>query len=183
MEHYKISKLLNDSTMSKFVTKKWIEVNDLSSGQYSVNKKIRFTSSMLRSDICDYRDAYIVVKRTIDLLAAAANENGKAQKSFAFKNNAPFRSWISKINSTLIDNAENLDIVMPMYNLLKYSLDYSMTSGSLWNYCRDKIDDIDDNASDGKSFNYKTNIIEKTPQRPGNEGDANQPPVRTSFKF
>ena len=83
---------------------------------------------MLRSDICDYRDAYIVVKGTIDLLAAAANETDKAQKNFAFKNNAPFRSWISKINSTLIDNAEDLDIVMPMYNLLKYSLNYSMTS-------------------------------------------------------
>ena len=51
MEHYKISKLLNDSTVSKFVTKKWVEVNDLWSGQYSVNKNIRFKTSMLRSDL------------------------------------------------------------------------------------------------------------------------------------
>ena len=76
----------------------------------------------------------------------------------AFKNNAPFKSFISKTNSTLINNAEDLDIVMPMYNLLEYSQNYSMTSGSLWNYYRDKIDDVDDNASDGKSFEYKTKM-------------------------
>ena len=76
--------------MSKFVTKKWIKVNDLSSGQYSVNKNIR---SMLRSYLCDYSYVYIVVKGAIDLLAAA-NENDKTQKNIAFKNNAPFRSCI-----------------------------------------------------------------------------------------
>ena len=94
------------------MTKKLVEVNDLSSGPYSVNKNIRFKTSMLRSDLCDYSDAYIVVKRVIDLLAAAANENDKAEKNVAFKNNVPFRSWISKINNTLIENAEDLDIVM-----------------------------------------------------------------------
>ena len=73
MEHYKIYKLLNDSTVSKFV-KKWIEVNYLSSGQYSVNKNIRFKTSVLRSHLCDYSDAYIVVKGTIDLLDAAENQ-------------------------------------------------------------------------------------------------------------
>ena len=80
------------------------------------------------------------------------------KKMLAFKNNAPFKSFISKSNSTLINNAEDLDIVMPMYNLLEYSQNYSMTSGSLWNYYRDKIDDVDDNASDGKSFEYKTKM-------------------------
>ena len=58
----------------------------------------------------------------------------------------------------MTDNAEDLDIVMPMYNLLEYSQNYSMTSGSLWNYYRDKIDDVDDNASDDKSFEYKTKM-------------------------
>ena len=66
---------------------------------------------------------------------------------------------------------------MLMYNLLEYRQNYSMTSGSLWNYSRDEIDDVDDNASDGKSLEYK--IVGKTPQRPGNERDANRPPVRT----
>ena len=73
------------------MTKKSIEVNDLSGGQYSVSKNVRFKTSILRSDLCDYSDAYIVVKGTIDLLFAAANENNKAQKNVAFKNNALFR--------------------------------------------------------------------------------------------
>ena len=80
----------------------------------------------------------------------------------AFKNNAPFRSCVSKINSTLLGNAEDLDIIMP----------------SLWNYYWDKIDDIDDNASDGKSFEFKRKIVRNTPERPGNEEDANRPPVQ-----
>ena len=65
---------------------------------------------MFRSDLCDYSDAYIVVKRTIDLLAGAANETDKTEKVVSFKNNAPFRSCISKINSTLMNNAEDLDL-------------------------------------------------------------------------
>ena len=91
MEQYKISKLLNESTGSKFVTKKWIKLNNLSSVQYFVNKNIRFKTSMLISYLCNYSDAYIVIKWTIDLLAAAANENDKAENNFAFRNNAPFR--------------------------------------------------------------------------------------------
>ena len=89
---------------------------------------------MLRLDLCDYSDAYTVVKETGDLLADAANENDKAEKNVACKNNAPFRSCISKFNSTLIDNSEDLDIVMPIYNLLENSQNYSMTSESSWNY-------------------------------------------------
>ena len=82
---------------------------------------------MLRSNLFDYSDAYIVVKGTVDLLPDDANENDKAQKNVAYKNNAPFRSCISKINGTLIDNAEHPDIVKPMYNMLEYSQNYSMT--------------------------------------------------------
>ena len=81
MEHYKLSKLLNDSTVLKFMTKKWIEINDLSSGQYSARKNARSKTSMLRLDLYNYSDAYIVVTGTIDLLVAAAgNENDEAQK-------------------------------------------------------------------------------------------------------
>ena len=94
---------------------------------------------MLRSNLCDYSDAYIVLKGTIDLLAAAVNENGKEEKEVAFKDDALFRSCISKINNTFIDNTEDFDIFMPMYNLLEYSDNYSMTSGSLWNYYREEI--------------------------------------------
>ena len=62
MQHYKISKLLNDSSVSKFMTKKWIELNDLPSRQYSINKNIRFKTLMFGSALCDYSDAYVVVK-------------------------------------------------------------------------------------------------------------------------
>ena len=121
---------------------------------------------MLKSDLCDNSDVYVIVKGTIDLLAYVANQNDKAEKNVSFRNNASFRSCIFKINSTLTDNAEDLDIVMPMYNLLEYSQNYSITSGSLWNCDRDEIDDVDDNASDGKLFDYKTKNIGKTPERP-----------------
>ena len=94
---------------------------------------------MLRSDLCDYSDAYIVVKGIISV--RGTNANNRINKKLTFKNNAPFRSCISKINNTFIDNAEDLDIVMPMYNLLEYSDNYSKTSGSLWSYFRDEIND------------------------------------------
>ena len=82
--------------------KKWIKVNPLSSDQYSVNKNIRLKISMLRSDLCDYSDAYIVAKWKINLLASVSNENDKAETNDVFKNNTPFISCISKINSTVI---------------------------------------------------------------------------------
>ena len=135
---------------------------------------------MLISYLCDYSNAYIVAKGTLDLSAAAGNKNDKAEKDVAFKNNVPFRSCISKINSTLIGNAEGVDIAMPIYNLLEYSQNYSIASGSLWNYYRDEIGNGKNNASDRKSFNYKSKIVAKAPQKPGNEADANQPPVPTS---
>ena len=91
--------------------------------------------SMLRSGLCDYSDAYIVVKRKITV----TNPNDNAyDKKLALKNNAPFLSCISKINNTLIDNEEDLDIVMPMYNLLEDSKNNRKTTGSLWNYYRDE---------------------------------------------
>ena len=105
---------------------------------------------MLRSDLCDYSDAHIVVKGTIDLLADVSNKSDNVEKNVVFKDNVPFRSYISKINSTLPDNGEDLDIVMSVYNLLQYIYNYSMLSGTLLNYYRDKIDDVDDNASVGK---------------------------------
>ena len=130
---------------------------------------------MLRSNLWDYSDAYIVVKETVDLSVAAANENDKAEKDVAFKNNPPFRSCISKFNNTLIDNAEDLDMVMPMYNLLAYSQSYSMASGRLWNYYRDEIDDVDvdDNASDSKPFEYikKAEETLERPPKPKNPWD------------
>ena len=81
----------------------------------------------------------------------------------------------AKINSTLIENAEDLDRVMPIYNLIEYSRSYSMTSGNVWNYYREEIDGVD-NASDVKSFEYKTKIVRKTAERPQSPA---QPQSRT----
>ena len=94
MEHYKISKLLNYSSVTKFLTKKWIKVNDLSGGQYSVNKNIRCKIPMLRSDLCDYSSAYIFVKGRISV--AGTDNANRRNKKLTFKNNTPFRSCISQ---------------------------------------------------------------------------------------
>ena len=89
---------------------------------------------MLRSDLCDFNDAYIVVKGDITL---ESDDNvNKRNKTLAFKNNAPFINCTSKINGIKIDNVEDLDVVMPMYSLLEYSKNYRKTTGSLWDYYR-----------------------------------------------
>ena len=123
---------------------------------------------MLRSDLCDYSDAYIVVKGDITL----TKTNGRGiidirNRFLAFKNNAPFTNCISKINNVLIDNAEDLDVVMPMYNLLECSKNYRKTTGSLWNYYRDEPNDFPANnynanpITNSESFKYKSIITRK----------------------
>ena len=91
---------------------------------------------MLRSDLCDCSDAYIVVTGNITL--KGNNDANKRNKNLPFKKNATFINCISKNNGVQIDNAEDLHVVMPMYNLLEYSKNFRKTTGSLWNYCRDK---------------------------------------------
>ena len=150
-------KIVNFLDLPRFVTKKWIEVDDQSEGNYNVNKEIRIKKSMLRSDLCDFSDAYIVVKG--DITVTNPN-NAKRNKAVAFKNNAPFINCISKINGVKIDNAEDLDNVMPMYNLLEYSKNYRKTKGSLWNYYRDEP--TNPLSFDSESFKYKTSILGKT---------------------
>ena len=151
MEHHKTSKLLNDSAVSKLVTIKWIEINNLSGGQFSVKKNVRFKTSILRSDLCDYSDAYIVVKGRISVIGN--NNANKRNKKLNFKNNALFTSCISKIDNTFVGNAEDFDIVMMMYNLLEYSDNYFMTSGSLWNYYRDEVNGAVNEIVDNRRIN------------------------------
>ena len=112
---------------------------------------------MLRSDLCDYSDAYIVVEGNI----IVTNPDGaKRNKAVAFKNNAPFINYISKINGVQTDNAEDLDVVIPMYNFLEYSKTYRKTTDSLWNYYRDESSDP--LFSNSESFKYKTSITGNT---------------------
>ena len=157
MEFQKITNFLDrtsdDKDLTKFVTKKWIEVYDQSKGNYDVNKETRIKTSMLRSDLSDYSNAYVVVKGTITVTKA---DNANKNKQVTFKNNAPFIYCISKINGVKIDNAEDLDVVMLMYNLLEYSKNYKKTTGSLWNYYRDEPSDH--LSSTSESFKYKTSI-------------------------
>ena len=112
---------------------------------------------MLRSDLCDFSDVYIVVKGTITVTNL---DNGNRNKAVAFKNNAPFINCISKTNGIQTDNAEDLDAVMPMYNLLEYSKNYRKTTGSLSNYYRDEPSNS--LSSNSESFKYETSITENT---------------------
>ena len=99
---------------------------------------------MLRSNLCDYADAYILVKGTITITGAGDDDVAKLDernKCVIFKNCAPFTKCISRINNTDIDNAQDIDIVMPMYNLIEYSDNYSKTSGSLYQYYKDELND------------------------------------------
>ena len=156
----------------RFITKKWVEVHDQSGSaddRYKPNKQIRFKTSMLRSDLCDFSDAYIVVKR--DIILTKADRRGfidTRNRFLAFKNNAPFTNCISKINNVLIDNGEDLVVVIPMYNLLEYIKNYRKTTGSLWNCYRDEANDFPANnynansITSSASFEYKTNITGKT---------------------
>ena len=91
---------------------------------------------MLASDLCDYNDAHIAVKGRI--IVTGTNEANRRNKKLTFKNIAPFKSCITKINSKFVDNAKNLNVAMLMYNLLEYGDNYSMTSGSLWNFIETK---------------------------------------------
>ena len=148
MEYQKIANLLNDESNkpSKFRTRNWVEINDEARGTYSHNKQIKFKTSMLRSSLCDYSDAYIVVKGniTVNNTAAEGASANNTNKKVIFKNCAPFTNCMSKINNKQIDDAKYIDIVMPMYNVIGYCGNYSKTSGSLWKYCK-KIPAVDNN--------------------------------------
>ena len=121
---------------------------------------------MLRPNLCDYVDAYILVKGTITIIGAgdddddAAKQLDERNKGVIFKNCAPFAKYRSRINNTDIDNAPDIDIVMSMYNLVEYSDNYSKTPGSLWQY---NIDDPNDNIIQSESFKSKIKITGKTP--------------------
>ena len=134
---------------------------------------------MLRSSLCDYSDAYVLVKGTITVAntAAAGAAASNVDKKVIFKNCVPFTSCISRINNTQIDYAQYIDQVMPMYNLIEYRDNYSKTSGILWQYCRDvpavndddQILDFTEANTTTDSFNLKGKLTDQT----GNNGTKN----------
>ena len=179
MEYQKIANLIDDNTLnqpSKFRTRNWIEINDESRGVYNVNSQIKFKTTMLKSSLCDYSDAYILVKGTISVnnTAAQGADANNTNKKVILKNCGPFTNCISEINNMQIGNAKDIDIVMPMYNLIEYSDNYAKRTGSLWQYCKDiparnaNTDEIiafdANNLTD--SFKFKAKITGQT----GNDG-------------
>ena len=128
MEHQKIANLLDNASNqpSKFRAKNQVEINDESRGGYTTGSDIKFKTTMLRSSLCDYSDAYILVKGNISVnnTTGASADANNTNKKVIFKNCAPFTNCISEINNTQVDNAKYIDIVMPMYNLIEYSDNY-----------------------------------------------------------
>ena len=195
MEYEKIHRLVNGGEtmpdlVSKFTSKKLVEVhNPTPNNQYSENKEIRFKTSMLRADLCDYSDAYVevtadvvvTVNRTnadnVNIFAGDVEPNPNAnppvvgvdnshKRTFTLKNNAPFISCITKINGELVENAEDLDVVMPMYNLTEYSKNYRKTNGSLHNYYRDEPNSETNNnitysIKNTISYDYKAKLTNR----------------------
>ena len=159
MGYQKIPNLLESTSdnLSKFRTRNWVEINDASRGNYT-NSDIRFKTTMLRSNLCDYADSD----------GAAGRQADERKNSVTFKNCAPFTKCISRINNTEIDNAHGIDIVMPMYNLIEYSDNYSKTSRNLWQYYKD---DTNDNLTESESIKSKVKIIGNTPAA-GNTKDV-----------
>ena len=166
MENQKIINLLDkiDTDSKHFPTKKWYVINDENNTNYGVNKNtgadtpdtIKYDTRVLKPNLCDYAEAYILIDGTIGAEAADANTR------LALKNCAPFTKCNLEINDEHVDTAENLDTVMPMYNLIEYSDNYQDSSATLYQYKRDEppeanaIDDLTVNNS--SSFKYKVNL-------------------------
>ena len=166
MENQKIISLLDksDTNSKHFATKKWYIINDENNTNYGVNKDtgannpdtIKYDTRVLKPNLCDYADAYILV-------GTIKGTGGNANTRLALKNCAPFEKCNLEINDEHADTAENLDIVMPMYNLIEYSDNYQDSSATLYQYKRDEppeADHITDlTANNSSSFKYKVNLL------------------------
>ena len=177
METQKIINLLNntENEYSKFATKKWYINDNESKGKYSHENPIKFLTNSLESSLCDYSDAYILV--TGDITATPNN----AATQVIFKNCAPFEKCRTEINGTFVDEADFINITMPIYNLIEYCDNYSDTSGSLWNFKRDEIVNNTDvtNDDNAPSFKYKSNLIGNTE----NNGTKNGVKIAVTLKY
>ena len=175
METQKIANLSNDSNnkSSKFATRKWYITDDQNNGQYGRGNEndstIKFETKVTKSNLCDYSDAYILVTVDIKVADVAANTN------VAFNNCAPFTRCVIHINDEYFETAENLDIIMPMYNLIEYSDNYSDLSGSLYQFKRDESPmDNAENPLNGAldnstSFKYKASLLGEATDADGND--------------
>ena len=177
METQKNLNLLNGSENdnSKFATKKWCIIDSESNGNYSQNDEIKFLTRSIDSSLCDYSDAYILVTGNI----TATPNNAVTQ--VVFKSCAPFEKCRTEINETFIDEATHINITMPMYNLIEYSVNYYSTSGSLWHFGRDEINNDADvtNDNNAPSFKHKASLIGNTEAN----GTKNRVKIAVPFKY
>ena len=156
---------------SKFKTKNWVEINDESRGKYNANSQIKLKTTILQSSLYDCGDAHTLTKGTItvDGTSATGADRNNTNEKVIFKNCVPLINCISEMNNTQIDTAKDIDIVMPMYNLIEHSDIYSKTSRSLWHYCKD-IPAVNNNGNivnfnrvnTTASCNFKAKIIGQT---------------------
>ena len=167
MENQKITNLLDkiDTDSKHFATKKWYIINDENNTNYDVNKDtgtnnpdtIKYDTRVLKPNLCDYAEAYILIDGTIRAAAAIANTR------LSLKNCAPFTKCNLEINDEHVDTAENLDITMPMYNLIEYSDNYQDSSATLYQYKRDEPPEDDTvadlTADNSSSFKYKVSLL------------------------
>ena len=185
MENQKIINLLNksDTNSRHFSTKKWYIINDENNTNYGVNKDtaennpdtIKYDTRVLKPNLCDYADAYILVDGTIRAANANADVNNNVGIRLALKNCAPFTKFNLEINDEHVDTTENLDIVMPMYNLIEHSDNYQDSSATLYQYKRDESpDDIanDLTHNNSTSSGYKIKLL-GNPVIDGNIGKLN----------
>ena len=189
METQKIVNLLNDSDneSSKFATRKWYIINDQNNGQYGRGNEsdatIKFETKVIKPNLCDYSDAYILVTGDIKVASVAANTN------VAFKNCPPFTRCVTHINDEHVQTAENLDIIMSTYNLIEYSDDYADSSGSLYQFKRDESPMNDakhplnvalDNST---SFKYKASLLGKATDADGNDRSLKNTKIVVPLKY
>ena len=161
-EHQKILNLLNETNDSKFLTKKWNLVNDQSNVNYNVGNGFIYNTKVLISTFWDYNNAYILVRGDITIIR---NQATQAES----KNCIPFNKYITKIDGRTIDNVEDLDLVMSMYNLIEHSAYYPETTESSLFYSEDEATDSNAdivNTNDFKSSTYKAKFLGNTKAQP-----------------
>ena len=176
MEYRKIINLLDNAPnrSTKFKTKDWVEINDDTRGMYNTNSQFKFKTSMLKSGLCDYSDTYILVSWTIsvEVTSAAGATANNTNKNVTFKDCAQFTDCISGINNTEVDNIKDIDLVMPMHNLIECSESYLKASGSLWHCYRDEPSlDNNSNIADFTGANHNNKSIKYKPKIAGQADD------------
>ena len=185
----KIVNLLNDSDneSSKFATRKFYINNDQNNGQYGRGNEndatIKFDKKVIKSNLCDYSDAYILVTGDIKVADVAANTN------VAFENCAPFTRCVTHVNDEHVEAAKNLDMIMPMYNLIEHSDNYSDSIGRLYHFKRnespmnDAVNPKNVALNNSTSFKYKASLLGKATDANGNDRSLKNTKIVVLLKY